>query len=101
AHLTVAHTLFAELRALPFLERCAQELTACGRSPVVTSGDRHEGLTAQENVVARLAVAGLGNKQIAREMMLSVKTVEYHMTNILAKLGIPSRAALAARLKLT
>ncbi|MEO3862700.1 AAA family ATPase [Acrocarpospora sp. B8E8] len=101
AHLTVAHTLFEQLRALPFLERCAQELTACGRSPVVTSGDRHEGLTAQENVVARLAVAGLGNKQIAREMMLSVKTVEYHMTNILAKLGIPSRAALAARLKLT
>ncbi|WP_170316754.1 AAA family ATPase [Acrocarpospora corrugata] len=98
AHLTVAHALFDELRALPYLERCAQELKACGRSPAVTSGDRREGLTAQENVVARLAVAGLGNKQIAREMMLSVKTVEYHMTNILAKLAIPSRAALATRL---
>ncbi|GIH22892.1 LuxR family transcriptional regulator [Acrocarpospora phusangensis] len=100
ARLTVAHTLFEELRALPYLERCAQELKACGRSPAAPSGDRHEGLTAQENVVARLAVAGLGNKQIAREMMLSVKTVEYHMTNILAKLGIPSRAALAARLRI-
>ncbi|WP_170991096.1 helix-turn-helix transcriptional regulator [Herbidospora galbida] len=81
---------FRALGAAPFLERSKQELAACGRS--------NDALTAQESTVAGLVVAGLTNKEIARRLMLSVKTVEYHLSNVFAKLGVSSRTALVARL---
>ncbi|HOZ58652.1 MAG TPA: helix-turn-helix transcriptional regulator, partial [Nakamurella multipartita] len=56
------------------------------------------GLTAQELVVARLAADGLSNRQIAGELVVSIKTVEYHLRNAFAKLGITSRRQLADRL---
>lgn len=52
--------------------------------------------TAQETAVARLVAAGLSNRDAARELFVSVKTVQYHLTRIYAKLGIASRAELAA-----
>ena len=39
-----------------------------------------------------LVVVGQSNKQIARELKVGKKTVEYHVTNILSKLGISTRA---------
>ena len=41
--------------------------------------------------------AGLRNREIAEELMVSTRTVEFHLTNIYAKLGFKSRAQLVAR----
>ncbi|MDV9175114.1 helix-turn-helix transcriptional regulator, partial [Streptomyces sp. W16] len=55
-------------------------------------------LTPQELAVARLVASGLTNRQVARELVISVKTVEYHLGRIFPKLGVDSRTRLAARL---
>jgi DNA-binding CsgD family transcriptional regulator len=55
-------------------------------------------LTATERRVAALAVAGLANKEIARTLVVTVNTVEFHLRNVYAKLGIRSRMQLAGRL---
>jgi len=90
-----ARSLFAWLGARPLVARCAQELEACGLEPAVTA---RLGLTPQEFSTATLVADGLTNRQIAKELLISVKTVEYHIGKIYTKLGIGSRVALAARL---
>lgn len=60
------------------------------------SGARPGGLSAREAEVLRLVAAGLSNRNIARELVLSEKTVARHLSNIFAKLGVPSRAAATA-----
>ena len=57
------------------------------------------GLTATERRVADLAVEGLANKEIARTLVVTVNTVEFHLRNTYAKLGIRSRVQLASRLQ--
>lgn len=51
-------------------------------------------LTVQEQRVAQLAAAGHSNKAIAAKLILSVKTIEYHLQQIYMKLGISSRRQL-------
>ncbi len=48
-------------------------------------------LTPREMDVLRAAARGLGNKQIAAELGLSVRTVQTHLTSVFAKLGVQSR----------
>jgi DNA-binding CsgD family transcriptional regulator len=52
------------------------------------------GLTAREHEVARLVARGLTNKEVARELGLTVGTVKLHVHNILQKLGERNRYAL-------
>ena len=52
-------------------------------------------LTPTEEAVARAATSGCSNAEIARRLAVSVKTVEYHLTHVYAKLGISSRRELA------
>jgi len=97
--LAAAHARLAELDAHPWLARCKRELAACGR---VLSSEPRSGrptLTTQELAVARLAAAGLSNRQIATQLVVSVKTVEYHLGKVYPKLGVTSRTQLAARLR--
>jgi DNA-binding CsgD family transcriptional regulator len=54
------------------------------------------GLTRRELQVLQLVATGQTNKQIATELVLSEKTVDRHVSNILAKLCVPSRAAATA-----
>jgi len=97
AHLGAARDCFAGLLARPFLERCDAEMLACGAQPV-RGGDLDRGrLTPQELSVARLVGSGLSNREVASELVLSVRTVESHLTRIYSKLGVSSRAQLAAR----
>jgi DNA-binding NarL/FixJ family response regulator len=73
-------------------------LAACG---LETGERRTRGaalLTPQELAVARRAASGLTNRQVARELVISVKTVEYHLGRLYPKLGIDSRHQLASRL---
>jgi DNA-binding CsgD family transcriptional regulator/tetratricopeptide (TPR) repeat protein len=60
-------------------------------------GPRRDGnLTAREEEVFELLAAGLTNRQIAERLFLSVKTVEHHVSRLLAKLGLKTRAEAAA-----
>lgn len=93
--LSAARAIFERLGALPLAERCGKELKACGMEPPATA---RLGLTPQELSTATLVAGGLTNRQIARELLISVKTVEYHIGKIYTKLGISSRVALAAKL---
>ncbi|MCA2228408.1 helix-turn-helix transcriptional regulator [Nonomuraea aurantiaca] len=79
------------LEAVPYAQRCEIELAACGQQHAVSP----LGLTPQQDAVAQLVAAGLTNRQIARELLLSVKTVEYHISQVYARLGVSSRVALA------
>ncbi len=89
---------FACLGAQPFLDRCQQELAACGLTPVPRAQTYPTQLTPQELAVARLVSAGRTNRQVAAELVVSIKTVEYHLAHVYAKLGIRSRRELPTHL---
>jgi hypothetical protein len=46
--------------------------------------------------VAQLVARGLSNRQVAAELFVSVKTVQFHLTRVYSKLRVSSRAELAA-----
>ena len=96
AALVQAETIFAELGARLWLERAQRELARTG---LTRSFDRE--LTPTELRIAELAAAGKQNKEIAAAMFVSVKTVETNLSRVYGKLGIRSRAELAARLSLS
>jgi DNA-binding CsgD family transcriptional regulator len=64
-------------------------------APGERSRDAH-GLTARELQVLRLVAAGATNKAIAAELVLSERTIDRHVSNIFAKLRVPSRSAATA-----
>ncbi|HEY8520790.1 MAG TPA: LuxR C-terminal-related transcriptional regulator [Gammaproteobacteria bacterium] len=66
------------------------------RARPTASRSAARGLTPRELEVLRLVATGLTNRQIAAELALSEKTVDRHVSNIFAKLGVPSRAAATA-----
>jgi DNA-binding NarL/FixJ family response regulator len=90
-----ARTRLTALDARPFLERCEEELAACG-VPRTGPDRRATDLTPQEQIVAGLACRGLTNAQVAQQLVLSVKTVGYHLSNVYTKLDVHSRAQLVA-----
>jgi DNA-binding CsgD family transcriptional regulator len=90
-------------RAVAVAERTgARWLARLARDELKAAGGQRRrrspgGLTAQEQRVARLAAAGASNAEVARQLYLSVSTVETHLEHIYAKLGIHSRYELIAR----
>ncbi|NKZ06492.1 helix-turn-helix transcriptional regulator [Actinomadura latina] len=97
-HIETAHTVFERLGARPYLQRCDRELGRRGHWPVQPTAPRAARLTRQEQAVAQLAASGLTNRQVAGELVLSVKTIEYHLSNAYSKLGVAGRTGLAALL---
>ena len=92
--LGAARSLFAALDAQPFLARCDQELCA---EPQASTGSAAP-LTPRQLAVARAAAEGKTNRQIAAELYISVKTVEFHLAQILARLGLDARTQIAGAL---
>ena len=74
----------------PLAPRAAAELLADRRS---RTGDVE--LTAREREVLGLVVDGLANKQIARRMGISEKTVKGHLTNLFQRIGVADRTQAA------
>jgi DNA-binding CsgD family transcriptional regulator/tetratricopeptide (TPR) repeat protein len=95
ALLSTARQTFAALGAQVYVERCDRELRT-GR-PGPRGADTADVLTEQERAVAELVATGRTNKEVAASMLLSVKTVQFHLTRVYAKLAVRSRAELAAR----
>ena len=69
------------------------------RGPYRRSAAHPDGFTAREQEVALLLAQGLGNAEIAARLHRSERTVEHHVSAVLAKLGVPSRARAVAQLK--
>jgi DNA-binding CsgD family transcriptional regulator len=86
---------FERLRAEPWAERARAELRAAGAIKRERVGDPDE-LTAQEVRVSRAVARGATNREVAAEMFLSPKTIEFHLGCVYRKLGIHSRTELAA-----
>jgi DNA-binding CsgD family transcriptional regulator len=98
SQLEAARNRFAALGARPYVERCDVEMTGSGLGRPTKREFDPVRLTPREFAVARRAAAGVSNRDIAAEMLISVKTVQFHVGNIYAKLGVRSRVQLAARL---
>jgi DNA-binding CsgD family transcriptional regulator len=82
-------------------ERAVEELQLCGARPRrrVLSGP--EALTPGEARVARMAAAGMTNREIAQDLFVTAKTVENQLGAVYGKLGVRSRAQLSTALEAT
>ena len=89
--LRTAHQMFASMRADGFAERAARELRATGERVGKRTTDTPDQLTARETQIARLAGEGLSNPEIAAQLFMSPRTVEYHLHKVFNKLKIRSR----------
>jgi DNA-binding NarL/FixJ family response regulator len=87
--LDAARRVFRHLGATP--DALRTEVLARDSAPRTAGG-----LTTREVEVLRLVAAGMTNRAIAADLVLSERTVDRHVSNILTRLGLPSRAAAAA-----
>jgi DNA-binding CsgD family transcriptional regulator len=89
--LRTATGMLAGMGADGFAERAARELRATGERVRKRTAEIPVGLTAREAQIARLAADGLSNPEIAAQLFMSPRTVEYHLHKVFTKLGISSR----------
>jgi DNA-binding CsgD family transcriptional regulator len=64
------------------------------RTPALSGSVEPAGLTKRERQIAVLAAKGMSNGEIAEHLTVSVRTIEGHLLNAYAKLGITTRTAL-------
>ena len=81
-----------------FAERARRELRATGETARKRTVETLDELTPQERQVARLAAGGQTNPEIAAQLFLSPRTVEWHLSKVFGKLGIDSRKELPTAL---
>jgi DNA-binding CsgD family transcriptional regulator len=82
------------LGAAPWAERAATELRATGQTVPRRDAPAIR-LTPQETQVVRLVAEGGSNQEVAAQLLLSPRTVAYHLYKAFPKLGVTSRAELA------
>jgi DNA-binding CsgD family transcriptional regulator len=85
---------FERLSAEPWAERARIELRASGETARKRDPSTATKLTPQELQIARLVGEGNSNKDVATQLFISPRTVEYHLAKVFTKLGITSRAEL-------
>jgi len=98
ALLRAAETYAGNENLWPLLGRVRRLLGRMGEDPQPVLGETLASLTAAEQRVARLAATGLTNREIADQLVVTVKAVEWHLSHVYRKLGIHSRGSLAAAL---
>ena len=96
--LRVAWQMMEAIGMEAFAERARRELLATGEKARKRSPGTREELTPQEEQIARLARDGLSNPEIGAQLFVSARTVEWHLRNVFAKLGITSRRQLQTTL---
>ena len=89
--LRTAYDMFAGMGAQAFADRARRELLATGEKLRKREVDTQAELTSQEEHIARLARDGRTNPEIAAELFLSARTVEWHLRKVFTKLRITSR----------
>jgi DNA-binding CsgD family transcriptional regulator/tetratricopeptide (TPR) repeat protein len=102
AALLEALSISDSLGATPLARRVRTALRQLGvpnvpRGPMAGTRENPAGLTDRQLEVLRLLARGLTNGEIATQLVLSVRTVDRHVAEILAKLGVTSRRQAAAR----
>ena len=93
--LRTARDTFDRLGAAPWAQAARDELREAGETSDTSKFRPRNALTPQELEIARLAAAGLSNKDIGRQLYLSHRTVGGHLYRVFPKLDITSRAQLA------
>ncbi|MBG0562293.1 helix-turn-helix domain-containing protein [Actinoplanes aureus] len=95
-HLRRAAETFRLLDAEPWAEQSVRELRAAGerieQQVTVPTGPP---LTAQQERIATLVAGGATNREVAQELHLSPRTVDHHLRNVFARLGVRSRTEMA------
>ncbi|MFE3430787.1 LuxR C-terminal-related transcriptional regulator [Streptomyces sp. NPDC059171] len=89
---------FQRCSARAWADRAAGELRAAGEPAGARpdpEGDPLAGLTPQQQRIARCVAEGDTNREVARRLSLSPRTVDHHLRNVFAALGIRSRTELA------
>jgi ATP/maltotriose-dependent transcriptional regulator MalT len=95
-HLRAALDRFDGLGAAVWAERAREQLRASGQTARRrTSDDQGSQLTQQELQIARFVAQGRSNRDVAAQLFLSPRTIEFHLRKVFAKLGIASRTQLA------
>lgn len=92
--LTSALSTFDRLGAVDWASRARDQLEAAGVR-IRRSTNGLDELTPQELQVALAVARGMSNKEVAGQLFLSVKTVEFHLSHVFHKLGVNRRSRLA------
>ena len=93
-HLRRAAETFRALDAEPWAAQSVRELRAAGER-VETAAPAGPELTAQQERIASLVAGGATNREVAQELHLSPRTVDHHLRNVFARLGVRSRTEMA------
>jgi DNA-binding CsgD family transcriptional regulator len=93
--LRAAAQLFDSMGALAFADRAQNELAATGERVHRRTPETLEVLTPQERRIASLVSEGAANSEVAAQLFISSRTVEYHLAKVFRKLRISSRSELA------
>ena len=94
-HLRTALSMFEAIGANGWADRARSELRASGETAHRREPSSLAQLTPQQLQVARFVAEGMSNKEVAEQMFLSPRTIDAHLRNVFAKLGVTSRARLA------
>ena len=94
AQLRSALELFRSLGAAPWAERAEVELRATGETTRKRAPETLDQLTPQELQISGLVADGLTNREIAGQLYISPRRVDYHLRKVFSKLGISSRTEL-------
>jgi DNA-binding CsgD family transcriptional regulator len=93
--LRLAHQLFTDCGMEAFAERARVELRATGEHARTRSIETTSELTPQEAQISQLVAEGATNNEIAGQLFITPRTVEYHLHKVFRKVGVKSRTQLA------
>jgi DNA-binding CsgD family transcriptional regulator len=94
-HLRAALDGFENLGATLWAERAEVELRASGQTARKRDPSTRDELSPQEMQIARFVAQGLSNREVAAQLFLSPRTIDFHLRNVFRKLGLTSRTQLA------